>query len=271
MEFCVQKNGALEYLTAPALSCGGAAHAFSTRFGGVSEGALANLNLGVHRGDKPENVLENYRILGAAVGFFPEDTVFTVQRHTDIIRRVGKSNRGEGLFRPVPEVCDGIITDEENVALCCFGADCATILLYDPVRRAIGAVHSGWRGTAQGIAKKAVEAMVREFGCKPENIRAAIGPSIGQCCFETDFDVPQAMHDALGAQADACVQKRGSKYFVDNKALCQIWLTLAGVTQIDTAGACTMCQPDRFWSHRVTGGNRGAQAAIIMLQGGDGK
>lgn len=256
----------LEYLTADALE--GSVHCFSTRLGGVSEGHLASLNLGVHRGDVPERVLENYRILGAAVGFSPEDTVFTRQEHTDIVRRVGASDRGEGLLREQTEVCDAQITDEPGVALVAFTADCTPILLYDPVRRAIGAVHAGWRGTALGIAARTVEAMTREFGCKPENIRAAIGPCIGACCFETDADVPEAMRAALGEAAEHCIRRRGEKYLVDNKALNRVWLERAGVQTIDVSTACTMCEPERFWSHRVTRGRRGSLAAIIMLPGG---
>ena len=139
------KQGPLEYLTADALT--GSIHCFSTRFGGVSEGALSSLNLGTHRGDKPENVRENYRILGAAAGFSPEETVFTRQEHTDLLLRVGEQDCGTGLEREQTAVCDGILTDEPGVALVCFGADCTTLLLFDPVRQAIAAVHAGWRGS----------------------------------------------------------------------------------------------------------------------------
>ena len=107
------KHGKLEYLTADALES--SIHCFSTRYGGVSEGYLSSLNLGTHRGDKPENVYENYRILGSAVGFRPEDTVFTKQLHTDIVRRVGRADRGAGLLREQTEVCDAQITDEPVV------------------------------------------------------------------------------------------------------------------------------------------------------------
>ena len=120
-------HGTLEYLTADALC--GSVHCFSTRFGGVSEGALSSLNLGTHRGDKPENVRENYRILGAAAGFSPEETVFTRQEHTDLLLRVGEQDCGTGLEREQTAVCDGILTDEPGVALVCFGADCTTLLL----------------------------------------------------------------------------------------------------------------------------------------------
>ena len=257
------QHGTLEYLTADALA--GSLHCFSTRYGGVSEGVLASLNLGTHRGDKPENVYENYRILGSAVGFRPEDTVFTKQCHTDIVRRVGRENRGEGLLREQTEVCDAQITDEPGVALVAFSADCTPILLFDPVRGAIAAIHAGWRGTALGIAARTVEAMTREYRSRPEDIRAAIGPCIGQCCFETDEDVPQAMRAALGQAAESCIERRGEKFHVDNKALNRIWLTRAGIRTIDVSADCTMCQPERFWSHRVTHGARGSLAAVIML------
>ena len=111
-------HGTLEYLTADALS--GSVHCFSTRFGGVSEGALSSLNLGTHRGDRPENVRENYRILGTAVGFSPEETIFTRQEHTDLLLRVGKQDCGTGLEREQTAVCDGLLTDEPGAALVCF-------------------------------------------------------------------------------------------------------------------------------------------------------
>ena len=241
------KQGTLEYLTADALE--GSVHCFSTRLGGVSEGQLSSLNLGTHRGDKPENVRKNYRILGKAVGFAPEETVFTRQEHTDLLLRVGRADCGTGLDREQTTVCDGILTDEPGVALVCFAADCTPVLLFDPVRQAIAAVHAGWRGTAQGI-------------------RAAIGPCIGRCCFEVGLEVPDAMREALGADAEAAIEPRGEKAHVDLKLLNRIWLQKAGVQVIDVSPDCTMCHPDRFWSHRVTGGARGSQAAIIRLKGG---
>lgn len=264
MAFTVHHAGTLEYLCAEELCAADAVHAFSTRFGGVSEGYLRALNLGIHRGDKPENVLENYRILGNAVGFLPEQTVFTRQEHTDIILRVGRKDCGTGLLREQSTVCDGIITDETNVALVCFSADCTPILLHDPVRGAIGAVHAGWRGTASGIVRRAVEAMTREFGCEPQNIRAAIGPCISRCCFETGAEVPQAMLAAFGSQAQSAIERRGEKFHVDLKALNRLHLLRAGVERIDVSSDCTMCQPERFWSHRASHGVRGSLAAVIM-------
>ena len=264
MSFRVHREGELEYLTSDVLD--GAAHCFSTRFGGVSEGALASLNLGTHRGDRPENVLENYARLGRAVGFAPEETVFTKQVHSALVERVGRADCGRGLQREAEHGVDGLVTNEPGVALTIFSADCTPVLLFDPVARAIGAAHAGWRGTAAGIAVRAVEAMQREFGCRPENIRAAIGPCIGPCCFETDDDVPAAMHDALGAQADPFLTRRGAKWHIDLKAINAHWLKSLGVRHIDICPHCTACRQDLYWSHRKVGNARGAQIALLALE-----
>lgn len=265
MEFYVNHSGNVEYLTSPLLA--GTPHCFSTRFGGVSEGMLSSLNLGVHRGDRPKNVLENYRRLGQAVGFDPKRTVFTRQIHSDIIERVGASDCGRGLIVPVENGCDGLVTNEPEVVLTVFSADCTPVLLFDPVARAVGAVHAGWRGTAAAIAGKAVERMGREFGSKPENIRAAIGPCISQCCFETDGDVPAAMREAFGEAAEAAIRSHGDKYYVNLKALNALALNRVGVQHIDIASECTACEPNRFWSHRRVGNRRGSLAAMILLRG----
>jgi len=264
MAFTIIQRGTLEYSTADCLR--DVAHGFSTRLGGVSKGHLQSLNLGVHRGDEYDNVVKNYEIFGTAVGFLPEQTVFTKQRHTDIVRVVTRENCGEGLLRDTPQVCDGQITNQPGVALVTFSADCTPILLFDPVRQAIGALHAGWRGTALGIAARGVEAMVREFGCQPEHIRAAIGPCISQCCFETDGDVPLAMLEALGEEAQTAIQRKGAKYHVDLKRCNEMWLRRAGVQVIDISPECTACDTDRYWSHRRVGDRRGSLAGVIMLK-----
>ena len=167
-------KGTMEYLAAENIS---AAHGFTTRRGGVSEGCFRSLNLTHHRGDSRENVEENLRRLGAAIGFSPENLVLTRQTHTDIVRVVTGADRRGTDHREHPE-CDGLVTNTPGLALMVFTADCTPILLHDPVTGAVGAVHAGWRGTAADIAGKAVNAMVAAFGCAPENIQAAIGPNI---------------------------------------------------------------------------------------------
>lgn len=263
MSFLSVKQGALEYLQSDLLAP--TIHCFSTRHGGCSTGSLSSLNLGIHRGDKPENVWENYRILGEALGFRPQDTVLTKQTHTDIVVPVGKQDCGRGLVLPVEEERDGLVTNVPQVILTIFMADCTPILFYDPVKRAVGAAHAGWRGTVAGIAARTVERMAKEYGSDPKDIRAAIGPCISKCCFETDHDVPDAVRAAMGPEAECAISGVGPKYHVDLKRLNEIWLRRAGVEQIDISEDCTACQPDRFWSHRVTKGDRGSLAAVIGL------
>ena len=258
-----KRYGKVEYLKADGLKV---PHCFTTRIGGVSEGIFESMNLGFHRGDDPEKVAENYRILGKCIGFEIEDLVLTRQTHTDIVRKVGRADCNGIDHRQYPE-CDGLITNEPGVGLVVFTADCTPILLHDPVTGAVGAVHAGWRGTAAGIAKNCVEAMVREYGCNPADICAAIGPNIAQCCFETDADVPEAMIAALGDDAKEFIEFWDGKYHVDLKEINGLWLEKAGVRKIEISISCTACRPDRYWSHRVVGNDRGSQGAIIVCKG----
>ena len=265
MSVFTNKVGKLEYLTAEGISV---PHCFTTRYGGVSEGYLSSLNLGIHRGDKPENVVKNYEILGEALGFDVDNLVFTRQTHTNIVRVVDERNRGEGLFREVEPECDALVTATPGVVLAAFTADCTPILLQDPVTGAVGAVHAGWRGTVADIAGNAVRAMAEQFGSRPENIRAAIGPNIGMCCFETHADVPEAMLAALGDEAKPYIFPQGEKFRVDLKGVNAALLRRAGVRHIEVSDACTACEPERFWSHRRVGNDRGSLAAIIVCEGG---
>lgn len=256
------KNGALEYLCAENIS---APHCFTTRLGGVSTGHLASLNIGVHRGDDPANVQRNYEILADALGFSPDKLVLTRQTHSDIVRTVTAADAGKGLEKMAWDECDALITNDPGVSLAVFTADCTPVLLHDPVTGAVGAVHAGWRGTAAGLVAKTVKEMEKAYGCKPEDICAAIGPNIGQCCFETDRDVPDALVAAL-PEAAAYIINKGSKYFPDLKHINALWLRKLGVVNIDISTQCTVCQCHRFWSHRVTGDRRGSQGAIIQCR-----
>lgn len=255
-----KKVDKLEYLTAEDIT---AAHCFTTRHGGVSTGSQSSLNLAIGRGDSLENVEQNLRILGNALGFDPAKLVMTMQIHSDIVRVVTDADCNGPCHRNYPQ-CDGLVTNTPGVALLIFTADCTPLLFHDPVTGAVGAAHAGWRGTAKGIGARVVEAMVRSFGSRPEDIRAAIGPNVGQCHFETDADVPEAMVAAFGDEVKQYIEKRGEKFFLDLKAINALILRRAGVRHIEISDACTMCQPNRFWSHRVTRGDRGSQGAIIV-------
>lgn len=268
MELIDKTVNGLTFQVSPRLDRSGVAHGFTTRTGGVSQGIFSTLNLGTNRGDDPVLVRENYRRVCTALGLDPGKLVFSSQVHEAVVRCITSADIGKGLDRPVDYDADGLITDIPGVALTVFGADCLTVLLCDPVRRVVAAVHAGWRGTALGIVERAVEQMSGHYGSDPADILAAIGPGISNCCFETDQDVPNAMTAALGASVLPFLSGgEGGKFHVDLKGINALRLERAGLSpdHVDLSPDCTFCRPDRYWSHRYTGGERGSQAALIAL------
>ncbi len=256
------KKESLEYLTSEGITT---PHCFTTRFGGVSTGIQESLNLAVGRGDSPENVEKNLRILGSALGFDPDKLVMTLQIHSDIVRVVTDKDCAGFFHRNYPQ-CDALVTNTPGVALLIFTADCTPLLFHDPVTGAVGAAHAGWRGTARDIAGKTIAAMVENFGCDVKNIRAAIGPNLGQCHFETDGDVPHALIGMFGREALPYIKKQGEKFHPDLKAINALAMRRRGVTHIEISDDCTWCQNHRFWSHRYTKGERGSQGAVILCR-----
>lgn len=254
----------LEYLASPLIS---APHGFSTRLGGVSVGIFESLNLGCRRGDEEAALRENYRRFTAATGTNPAKLVMANQVHGATVRHVTQADVKPDLLSPTPFEADGLVTDIPGITLVVFSADCVPILFHDPVRGVVAACHAGWRGTAAQIAAQTVKTM-GEYGCRPENIRAAIGPAIGKCCFETDADVPQAMTAALGELAHPYITQTPPKYHLDLKELNRAILLRSGLPEahLDVTDECTCCHRSRYWSHRYTGGKRGSQAAVIMLK-----
>ena len=257
-----QKQGQLEYLTAEGITC---PHCFTTKLGGVSTGVMAGMNIAIKLDETEENVTKNFEILGKSLGFEISDLVLTRQVHSDIVRVVSRADCNGCFHRNYPE-CDGLITNDPGVALVIFTADCTPLLFHDPVTGAVGAAHAGWRGTAQDIGGKTVRAMVRQFGCDPANIRAAIGPNVGFCHFETDADVPEAMLETYGEAIRPWIRTVGEKFYLDLKAINRFALERAGVRYVEVSEDCTMCQSHRFWSHRISGNNRGSQGAIILCK-----
>lgn len=269
MSFIDRNAGGVVYTASEQLEdLPGLRHAFSTRLGGVSSGICESLDLAPNRGDDPANVRENFRRFCAAAGVDPRRMVFSNQVHGDVVRLCTSADGGCGPDRDRNYEADGLITDVPGLPLVVFTADCVPILLCDPVRAVVAAVHAGWRGTALGIVERAVEKMRDVYGCAPEDIRAAIGPSIGPCCFETDPDVPNAMTEAMGAAALPFIRSsENGKFFVDLKGLNVRRLERAGLQSgnIDVSAECTACLPDKYWSHRRTQGQRGSMAAVIAL------
>lgn len=277
------QKGEMTYYTSDTI---GVPHIFTTKSGGVSTGHLSSLNLGFNRGDDPDNVKRNYDVIADFFGVRKDRLTCTRQVHRDEVgivseKNIGMPARKTGLWRnkeviikkpvevdegePYNWEVDALVTNIPEVPLCGFYADCVVTLLHDPVSKSIGVCHSGWRGTANGILQKTVRIMGEQYGAKPENICAVIGPSIHDCCFETDWDVPEAMLDQMGDRVKPYIEKRGEKYFPDLQGINEMLLREAGVKNIVDSGICTKCRCDEFWSHRATHGRRGVQAGVIML------
>ena len=265
--FHIHTKNDLVYLASDVLENSAVVHGFSTRKGGVSPTPWDSLNLDDRRGDDLANVQENFRRLCTALDTDVQRAVLSRQVHRSDVRRVTAVDCGKGLWQPQDyDSADALVTDVPGIPLIVFSADCNVLLLHDPVRRVIGAAHAGWRGTAAGIAAETVRVMAEDYGCDPADLRAAIGPAIGPCCFETDGDVPEALRAALGVAVEPFMAWNGSKWHIDLKAVNALWLRREGVTRIDICDHCTACRPDLYWSHRKMGLRRGEQAALIALR-----
>lgn len=242
-------------------------HAFTTRLGGVSTGYLSSLNLIGGHGDETENIRENFRRVTALFGVGVDDCAVTRQVHGNTVRTVTEADR-HVCCSPVSYEADGIVTATPGLPLFCFTADCVPVLLCDPVHAVVGAVHCGWRSSTADILKNALKAM-GALGAEAAEIRAAIGPAIGKCCFETDADVPEAVIAWLGAKdaAPTIKQREDGKYLVDLREANARRLTQLGVLpeHIDLSEECTFCSHEKYFSHRYTRGKRGGQGACIML------
>lgn len=247
-------------------------HAFSTRLGGVSGDEFAAMNLGYGRGDPDENVEENYRRFCTAAGFDPQSPVCGAQVHKTEIRRVGWEHRGLGVWRDNDcDNADGLCTNEPGVALVVFAADCVPVYFVDPEHRAIGLAHAGWRGAAAGMPRVMAERMGAEFGTRPEQLLAAIGPSICKDCFEVDEPVAREFlalpHSETFVTGPELTGGGEEKYHVDLWECCRQSLLSAGVLpeHITLGGVCTMEESDLIFSHRKTRGQRGSNAAMLAL------
>ena len=171
----------------------------------MSTAQWRSLNLTKGTGDDPAVVEENLRRTCAALGLRRADLVSPNQRHTANVRRVGAADRGR-----IWPGYDTLITDEPGVPLLLRYADCTPVLIYDPAHHALALIHSGWRGTVQGAGRVAVEALVAEYGSRPAEMIAAIGPSIGPCCYEVGEDVIDAVHAAFDRPAELLPNRNGS-------------------------------------------------------------
>ena len=251
----------------------GLQHGFSTRKGGVSKEHLASLNLSFSVEDAKENVLENFRRIGERFGKTPEDFVLSKQSHETKVLKVGTKDRGKGITKDRDyEGIDALITDEEGIILSCFSADCVPILFYDPIHKAVGACHSGWRGTKGKILQNVVEEMRKHFSSNPAEILIAIGPSICKEQYVVSEDLALSFledYPDLGEDTASPIQRISKdKFQLDLWDLNRRIALDSGIKEehISISGYCTMENPELFFSHRYSQGKRGLQGAFICLQ-----
>lgn len=251
----------------------GIQHGFSTRKGGVSKEHLASLNLSFSVEDARENVLENFRRIGERFGKTPEDFVLSKQSHETKVLKVGTKDRGKGITKDRDyEGIDALITDEKGLILSCFSADCVPILFYDPIHKAVGACHSGWRGTKGKILRNVVEEMRKHFSSNPADILIAIGPSISKEQYIVSEDLGLSFledYPDLGEDAASPIQRISKdKFQLDLWDLNRRIALDSGIREehISISGYCTMENPELFFSHRYSQGRRGLQGAFICLQ-----
>ena len=251
----------------------GLQHGFSTRKGGVSKEHLASLNLSFSVEDAKENVLENFRRIGERFGKTPEDFVLSKQSHETKVLKVGTKDRGKGITKERDyEGIDALITDEEGLILSCFSADCVPILFYDPIHKAVGACHSGWRGTKGKILQNVVEEMRKHFSSNPAEILIAIGPSICKEQYVVSEDLALSFledYPDVGENSSSPIQRISKdKFQLDLWDLNRRIALDSGIKEehISISGYCTMENPELFFSHRYSQGKRGLQGAFICLK-----
>ncbi len=248
-------------------------HGMNTRLGGVSSGIYESMNMALGMGDSDERVRENYCRFAEILGFSPQSYTFSDQVHKTKIAKIEKSDCGNGFLFPKKESLkgsDGLITQERGIALTIFSADCVPLLFYDPVRQAIGAAHSGWRGTALDIAGEMLRRLQQEYGSSPKDVLVGVGACIGKENFEVGEDVKkefekQGKYDILN---EVFCPKGGGKYLLDLRTYIAFALKSGGVSEenMEISEECTFGRPELFFSHRRSGLQRGTHISVIYLR-----
>ena len=246
-------------------------HGFSTRLGGVSTKHWGTMNLSFSRGDDQKTVMENHRLFADAVGYNKEKLVFSDQVHLTKIYKVTSQDAGKGIIKESDiKGIDGLVTNEPGISLITFYADCVPLFFYDPVKKVVGMAHSGWRGTVGKIGAEMIRFMEKEYDSQPKDIVCAIAPSICQKCYEVSEDVAVQFLEVFGKDYgdELLYQKENGKYQLNLHYACEQTLLDAGIKKenIDVTNLCTCCNPELFFSHRITGDKRGNLAGVIGLR-----
>lgn len=245
-------------------------HFVSTRTGGSSGFPYDSLNLGLNVGDDRDTVVKNRERLAEAVGIQLDQLTFARQIHSGNVRVVSDELRGSGStdYENAIADTDAMVTDTPGICLMVLVADCVPMLFFDPLMRAIGVAHAGWRGTLKSIASHTVSTMVEAFGSSPGDIMVGIGPSIGPCCYRIGPDVISQVKSVFQGRNDLIVNEtKGGEGYLDLWKTNLEGLLRAGIEMknIEIAGRCTCHEPDLFFSYRSQRGDTGRFAAGIML------
>ncbi len=242
----------VQYLTIPALDkAAGIRHAFTTRLNGLGKSG------------KGARTPEDWNVVAAAFGINTGQVVTVNQVHGENIAKVDALN-----YRQLrTQHADAMITDVPELALGVQTADCVPVLLFDPARPAIAAVHAGWRSTVKKIVQKAINRMCEEFGSEPARMSAAIGPAIGQECYEVDEPVMEAVRNSFSFWKDVTVPRGADRWNLDLVRANRLELLQIGLAEknIHSIGMCTSCRKDLFYSYRAEG-KTGRMLSVIMLK-----
>ncbi len=245
-------------------------HAVSTRLGGVAERPFDSLDLALHTGDDGQAVWKNRKLFCVSLGLSAERICTPQQVHGERIERVTEKDAGRGSRRYEDAIADtdALLTDSLDVPLFLCFADCTPILFLDPVHRAVGIAHGGWKGTVQKLAQKTVQRMQKEFGTRPEACLAAIGPAIGPCCYTVGPEVVDRFQQAFPGQEKSLLSRHEDGQYLNLWAANRLQLLEAGLLpeHIDAADVCTACNHSLFFSYRADGGETGRIAAVIALR-----
>ena len=259
-----QESGGIVTYRFESLAVEGLVHSVFTRLGGVSVEPFDSLNVGNTVGDDGAAVAENHARVYAHLGLSAAQITSPRQVHSNRIVVIGAGQAGS-IIRD----SDGLVTDTPGVGLLLRFADCQPILLYDPAHHALGLVHAGWRGVAQGIARRAVEAMTQAFGTRPADLLAGLGPAIGPCHYTVGDRVAAAMGYVLPDWSGALTALGEGQWRLDLSAANAQQLAAEGVRQIEAAELCTACYHHEFFSHRAGNGLTGRFAVAAYLDAAD--
>ena len=255
-----EKNGLFYYRFHSLAAYGEIVHGVFTRLGGISRSPYHWLNVGKSVGDDQKAVDANHDLICRTLGIHRGDIATAYQVHSANVAVVGPDDRDRVALQT-----DALVTNSPGVFLMLRFADCVPIAFYDPVQRAIGLAHAGWKGTLGKAAQKTVEAMMKACGSRPADLIACIGPSIGPCCYQVGGNVVKSVNEVFPQQPQLLHQQGdGSRHF-DLWEANRLQLAALGVHQIEVSGLCTACHNDEFFSHRADNGRTGRFAVVMGL------